>query len=157
MMFDLNKFLRPLFLFVLTCATGACSPAASPVLQVELNGLPRGTARLDVIVTWNGSTGSAMFFRDGMNNYTTSMLQPAAMDSPPQATVALDLPVVTTGKVTIRAESRPAMDMGPNDLGGPPPAQPAAEAGGCATATITPGTLIKAAVSLTVPPPPACS
>ena len=156
-MFNLSKFCRPLFLYVLTCATGACSPAVSPVLQVELNALPRGTARLDVTVTWNGSTGTAVFFRDGMNNYTTSMLQPSSMDSPPQASLALDLPVTTTGKVTIRAESRPVMGMGPDDLGGQQPAQPSAEAGGCATATITPGTLIKAAVSLLVPPPPSCS
>lgn len=59
----------------------------------------------------------------------------------------------TSGKVSIRAEARAALPMGPSDLAGPQmPAGP--EASGCATATITPGTLIKATVSLMNPPPP---
>ena len=65
---------------------------ANPVLEAELFGLPRETARLDLTITWNGNTGSAAFYRDGMNNYTTVIMMPAAQDSPPQTSLALDLP-----------------------------------------------------------------
>lgn len=61
----------------------------------------------------------------------------------------------TSGKVTIRAEARAAMAMDAGDMGAQPP-PPGPEAGGCATATITPGTLTKATVSLMNPPPPPC-
>ena len=90
-MFKLSKSFPSLFLFLLTQAAAGCSSPVSPVLQVDLFGLPRDAARLDVFVTWNGSTGSAAFYRDGMNNYTTGIMQPSAMDSPPQTSVALDL------------------------------------------------------------------
>jgi hypothetical protein len=138
-----------------------CSQAASPVLETELFGLPRDTARLDLIITWNGSTGSAAFYRDGMNNYTTAIMMPAAQDSPPQTALAVDLPAGTVGKVVVRAESRPALMMGPSDLGDPgdlgvPPAQPGAAAAGCATVNVTAGTLTKVQVSLMAPPPPPC-
>lgn len=61
----------------------------------------------------------------------------------------------TSGKVTIRAEARAAIPMDAGDMGGPQ-LPPGPEAGGCATATITPGTLSKATVSLMNPPPPPC-
>lgn len=90
-MVKLSRLYPSLFLFFLTQAVAGCSPPASPVLEVDVFGLPRDAARLDVAVTWNGSTGSAAFYRDGMNNYTTVVMQPSPMDSPPQASVALDL------------------------------------------------------------------
>lgn len=155
-MIKLSKFSPSLVLFLIWCAAGGCSPPSSPVLQVDLNALPRDAARLDVIVTYNGSTGSAMFFRDGTNNYTVNLTQPSPLDSPPQTSLAIDLPATTSGKVTIRAEARPAVMMAMSDMGGPPPEQPMAESAGCATATITPGTLVKATVNLMTPAPQGC-
>ena len=96
-MFKLNKILPSLFLLLLAPGLAGCSSSASPVLEVELFGLPRDAARLEVFVTWNGSTGSAVLYRDGMNNYTTVIMQPASMDSPPEAAVALDLLVRERG------------------------------------------------------------
>lgn len=158
-----NKRRLPLLMLVVVQALWGwgCSPQASPVLEADLFGLPRDTARLDLMVTWNGSTGSAAFYRDGMNNYANAIMMPAGQDSPPQTSLAVDLPAGTTGKVTLRAESRPAMVMGPSDLGDPgdmagPPAQPGAAAAGCAVVNITAGTLTKVQVSLMAPPPPPC-
>lgn len=160
---------RRLSLSILLAASTlwGCSPSASPVLQADLFGLPRDTARLDVTVTWNGSSGSAAFYRDGMNSYTTAIMMPAERDSPPQTSLAVELPAGTTGKVSLRAESRPAMVMmvtGPGDLGDPgnpgdmagPPAPPEAAAAGCATVNVAAGTLTKVQVSLMAPPPPPC-
>ena len=153
----------PLFMFFVaqTLWGWGCGPPASPVLAADLFGLPRDTARIDLTVTWNGSTGSAAFYRDGMNNYTTAIMMPAPQDSPPQTSLAVDLPAGTTGKVILRAESRPAMMMGPSDLGDSgdlagPPTPPAAAAAGCAIVNLTAGTLTKVQVSLMAPPPPPC-
>lgn len=150
----------PLFMLCLAHALCGCSQA-NPVLEAELFGLPRETARLDLTITWNGNTGSAAFYRDGMNNYTTVIMMPAAQDSPPQTALAVDLPAGTIGKVVVRAESRAAMMMGPSDLGGAPdlagpPTQPEAIAAGCATVNVAAGTLTKVQVSLMSPLPPPC-
>jgi hypothetical protein len=93
--------------------------------------------------------------------WATAIMMPADKDSPPQTSVAVDLPAGTTGKVILRAESRPAMMMGPSDLGDSgdlagPPTPPEAAAAGCAIVNLTAGTLTKVQVSLMAPPPPPC-
>ena len=87
----------------------------------------------------------------------------------PAETVAVDLPIGTTGVVAVRAKARVAMvpgDMGAMsaDLGTMsadlvtadtgPPAPPGADAAGCATIPIGPGALTKLAMMLMTPLPP---
>lgn len=162
-----NQSLPARLLFLLLCALGGCSEAPAPVLQVELfAGLPMDTGRIDIIVTRpDMKFGTAMFFKDGENRFTVT----TGSGAPPSTTVALDLPLGTSGSVAVRAEARVAMppvdmqamsadlgtmsaDLGTAGMGTPD--APAADASGCGMATIVPGTLTKLSMMLMMPARP---
>lgn len=141
-------------LFLLLGMLCGCSEAPAPVLQIDLTGLLMDTGKLDIIVTRaDGKVGSTAFFKDGSNSFTQMMpTQPGTM---PTTSVAVELPLGTSGTVQVRAEARSVMTPAAMpDMGLGPSMEPAAEASGCTSAAITPGLLTKVALRLMMPATP---
>ena len=141
-------------LFLFLGILGGCSEAPAPVLQIDLTGLLMDTGKIDIIVTrTDGKAGATAFFKDGASSFTQTMpSQPGAM---PTTSVAVELPLGTSGTVKVRAEARSVrMPAAMSDMGAGPITEPAAEASGCTSAAIVPGLLTKIALRLMMPAAP---
>ncbi len=141
-------------LFLFLGMLGGCSEAPAPVLQIDLMGLLMETGKLDIIVTRaDGKVGSTAFFKDGTDRFT--QMQPTQPGAMPTTSVAVELPLGTSGTVQVRAEARSVMTPGTMaDMGAGPVMEPAAEASGCTTAAIVPGLLTKVTLRLMMPAAP---
>ena len=104
----------------------SCGAAPAPVLLLSVNGISMMGIELQVTLTKDGKPAMVTFYRNGSNTF--------------------DLPVGTSGALSIRAAAYGSAMMPPTSL--------SKQAEGCTTTTIRDGELNEVSLTMVQPPTP---
>ncbi|MBL9043530.1 MAG: hypothetical protein JNM83_18090 [Myxococcales bacterium] len=124
-----------------------CGAAPAPVLLLSLNGVHMMGAELKVTLIKDGKPATVTLYRNGSNVFVAQFgSPPAMMPAPSSVKVAFDLPLGTSGALSIQAASFGSSMMGPGPL--------MKQAEGCTTTTIRDGELNEVSLTMVQPPAP---
>ena len=125
----------------------SCGAAPAPVLLLSVNGISMMGIELQVTLTKDGKPAMVTFYRNGSNTFGSQISSPPPMmPAPSMSKLAFDLPVGTSGALSIRAAAYGSAMMPPTSL--------SKQAEGCTTTTIRDGELNEVSLTMVQPPTP---
>lgn len=141
----LSLLLSPLLLPLLGAPACGSDPLLSTVL-VEVSSLPGMAVEIDAVVTNNGRSTTAAFYRDSTNMFIAKVptTMAAMMMSPSVVQLALDLALGTTGTVKLNIGVKTGAVM---------QGEPTITHGACSSVDVSAGGLFKVSVPVQSPVP----